>query len=55
MTDIEREAMELWEWVAFLDRTNFFWELKTLVKLGFSISALQLGANAKKLDLLLNI
>ena len=32
MTDIEREAMGLWEWVAFLDRTEFFGKCKALIQ-----------------------
>ena len=32
MTDIKREAMGLWEWVAFLDRTEFFGKCKALIQ-----------------------
>ena len=32
MTDIEREAMELWEWVAFLDRTKVLDKYKALIQ-----------------------
>ena len=31
MTDYEREAMGLWKWVAFLDRTKFLDKYKALV------------------------
>ena len=32
MTDIKRETMGSWEWVAFLDRTKFFWNAKLWFK-----------------------
>ena len=47
MTDIEWEAMGLWKWVAFLDRTKFSGNAKLWIKSKFSISALPLLANEK--------
>ena len=54
MTDIEREAMSLWEWGAFSDRMEFFGNARLWLKSKLSISILQLLANAKNLDLPLN-
>jgi len=55
MTDIEWEAMGLWKWVAFLDRTEFSKNAKLWFKSNFSINMPPLWANAKSPDLSLNI
>ena len=47
MTDIEREAMGLWNWGAFLDRMIFLINTKLWFKSKLSINAPPLLANAK--------